>query len=98
MLECWHTLLDIHNALVYGFIQNRMPEPGRTIDIEDANIHVYHIEKEWEAEKLKRDFSNEWSGAPPFSRMPSNAKLYLHTVLRDLWRENRISPIDSYIR
>lgn len=90
MLDCWHTLLDIHNAVMYGFVDNRLPEPGRPIDVDDAEIHVYHVEKEWEAEKLKRDFSNEWTGAPSFTNMPLNAKLYLHAALRDDWKKNRV--------
>ena len=89
MLECWTILLDIHNALQYGFVQCRLPEPGRSIDVEEAEDHVNHIEREWRAEKLKRDFSNEWAGSPPLSNMSTNAKLYLHTVLRDAWQINR---------
>jgi hypothetical protein len=97
MLDSWHTLLDIHNAVMYGFVNNRLPEPGRPIEVKEAETHVQHIEKEWEAEKLKRDFSNEWTGAPPFTRMPVNAKLYLHTVLQDEWRKNRVDRNDPYI-
>jgi hypothetical protein len=84
----WNILLDIHNAMVYGFAQNRLPEPGRAIDIYEAEAHVANIEKEWQAEKHKRDFSNEWTGAPPLSRMPVNGKLYLHSVLCDAWQGN----------
>jgi hypothetical protein len=90
MMDCWYTLLDIHNAVQYGFVDNRLAEPGRTIDTQDAEIHVAHVENEWEAEKQKRDFSNEWTGAPPLTKMPLNAKLYLHTVLVDEWSKNRI--------
>ncbi len=97
MLDCWYALLDIHNAVVYGFAQNRLPEPGRKIDVAEAEVHIYHVEKEWEAEKLKRDFSNEWTGAPSFTRMPLNAKLYLHTVLRDAWKANKVDPNEPYI-
>ncbi len=97
MLECWHTLLDIHNAVVYGFAENRLPEPGRPIEVKEAETHIQRIEKEWEAEKLKRDFSNEWTGAPALTGMPKNAKLYLHSVLQDEWRKNRVDRNDPYI-
>jgi hypothetical protein len=96
-LEAWHILLDIHNAVLYGFTQCRMPEPGRSIDIAEAEDHVVNIEKEWLAEKVKRDFSNEWTGAPPFTKMPQNAKLYLHSVLRDAWKNNS-RPVIPEIR
>ena len=86
MLESWTILLDIHNAVQYGFAENRLPEPGRTIDVEEAEKHVRNIEKEWSLEANKRDLDNVWTGAPPFSRMPVNAKLYLHSVLRDAWK------------
>lgn len=86
MLGCWTILLDISNALRYGFEQNRLPEPGAAIDITEAENHISNIEKEWAAEKAKRDFSNQWAAAPPFSSMPQNAKLYLHSVLREEWR------------
>ena len=88
-LEAWQILLDIHNAELYGFVQNRLPEPGRAIDVAESEAHVANIEKEWEAEKLKRDFSNQWTGAPPFSKMSLNAKLYLHTVLIDAWQNGK---------
>ncbi len=84
----WHILLDIHNAVLYGFSQCRLPEPGRPIDVDEAEAHIVNIEKEWLAEKTKRDFSNEWTGAPPFTKMSKNAKLYLHTVLRDAWQDS----------
>ncbi len=96
MLDSWTILLDIHNALRYGFAQYRLPEPGRSIDIEEAEDHVKRIEREWRAEKLKRDFSNEWAGAPPFSTMSINAKLYLHSVLRDAWRKNQKKPNPAF--
>jgi hypothetical protein len=85
-LDAWHILLDIHNALVYGFIDNRLPEPGRSIDVTEAEEHVANVEKEWQSEKMRRDFSNDWTGSPPFSTMPVNAKLYLHSVLHDAWQ------------
>ncbi len=87
-LEMWKTLLDIHNAVVYGFAQNRLPQPGRPIDVKEAENHIAHVEEEWQAEKVKRDFSLEWTGAPPFTKMPQNAKLYLHSVLRDEWQKS----------
>jgi hypothetical protein len=83
VLGHWNILLDIHNALVYGFVQNRLPEPGRSIDVAEAEAHVASIEKEWEAERLRRNSTQQWTGAPPFSVMPVNAKLYLHSVLRN---------------
>jgi hypothetical protein len=87
-LEPWKILLDIHNAVVYGFVQNRLPEPGRPIDTAEAEDHIANVEKEWLAEKVKRDFSHEWTGAPPFTKMSQNAKLYLHSVLHDEWQNN----------
>jgi len=92
VLGLWNTLLDIHNAVLYGFVQNRLPEPGQAIDLAEAEEHVANVEKEWQAEKQKRDFSNEWTGAPPLSSMPVNAKLYLHSVLRDYQRNSLIDP------
>jgi hypothetical protein len=89
-MGAWNILLDIHNAVAYGFVQNRLPEPGRSISLQDAENHVANIEKEWLSEKLKRDFSNEWTGAPPFTSMNMNAKLYLHSVLRDEWANQSI--------
>lgn len=83
MVESWGILLDIHNALQYGFIQNRLPEPGRPIDAEETEAHVFNIEKEWREEKERRDSSDNWAGAPKFSRMPQQAKFYLHSILRD---------------
>jgi hypothetical protein len=84
-MGAWNILLDAHNAIAYRFIQNRLPQPGRPISIQEAEYHVANIEKEWLSEKLKRDFSNEWTGAPPFTSMSPNAKLYLHSVLKDEW-------------
>ncbi len=96
MLDAWHTLLDAHNALLYGFIQNRLPEPGKAIDITEAENHISRIEKEWEAEKQIRDSGHQWTGAPAFSTMPLNAKLYLHSVLLDvLPDESSIEPADN---
>ncbi len=87
-LEAWHILLDIHNAVLYGYAENRLPEPGRPIDTAEAEQHVVNIEREWRSEKIKRDFSNDWSGAPPLTQMPLNARLYLHSVLRDEWNKH----------
>ncbi len=81
-LGAWHTLLDIHNAVLYGFINCRLPQPGRSVDVAEAEAHIASIEREWEAESLRRDTTHQWSGAPPLSNMPLNAKLYLHSVLR----------------
>ncbi len=81
MLDAWHILLDAHNGLLYGFIENRLPEPGKAIDVSEAETHISHIEKEWEAERKARDFTNQWTGAPDITSMPLNAKLYLHSVL-----------------
>ncbi len=86
-LEAWNTLLDIHNSMVYGFVQNRLPEPGREIDVAEAEDHVANVEKEWDAEAKGRDPAKQWSGSPPFTQMPINAKLYLHSVLRDSWQD-----------
>jgi hypothetical protein len=91
-MGAWNILLDIHNAVVYGFSQYRLPEPGRPIDVAEAEKHVANVEREWLSEKLKRDFSNEWTGAPPFTTMAPEAKLYLHSVLRDEWSNNTTSP------
>jgi hypothetical protein len=88
-LESWSILLDIHNALVYGFIECRLPEPGRPISVSEAEKHISSIELEWQAEARKRDLDNEWSGSPPISRMPLEAKLYLHSILQDAWRSYR---------
>jgi hypothetical protein len=93
----WYILLDIHNAIAYGFVRNRLPEPGRSIDVAKAEAHIENIEREWQAEKLKRDFSNEWTGAPPFSALPLNAKLYLHTILRDAWQAYGRTQKEAYI-
>jgi hypothetical protein len=84
-LEPWNVLLDIHNAIVYGFSQYRLPEPGRLIDIEESESHVLNIQSEWEAEAKKRDLDHNWTGSPPFSNLSTNAKLYLHSVLKDAW-------------
>jgi hypothetical protein len=85
----WTILLDIHNAIRYGFTQYRLPEPGRTIDIKEAERHVAQIEREWRIEAEARDIKHEWTGAPPFSKLPTETKLYLHSVLRDAWQEYR---------
>ncbi len=79
--SAWNTLLDAHNAVLYGFIQYRLPEPGKPIDVAEAEAHVDRIEKEWQAESQRRDLAHQWSGAPPLTSMPLNAKLYLHSVL-----------------
>lgn len=90
VLGAWNTLFDAHNAISYGFIKYRLPEPGKPIDVAEAEAHVIRIEKEWEAERQRRDPTQQWTGAPPFSTMPLNAKLYLHSVLHgerlDDWR------------
>lgn len=83
MVESWGILLDIHNALYYGFVNNRLPEPGRPIDVKETEDHIHNIEKEWREEKERRDPSDNWAGAPQFTKMPMEAKLYLHSVLRD---------------
>jgi|WetSurMetagenome_2_1015567.scaffolds.fasta_scaffold821761_2 hypothetical protein len=90
--RAWNILLDIHNAVLYGFAGNRLPEPGKSINVAEAEAHVVNIQKEWEAEARGRDLSHEWTGSPPFTSMPQNAKLYLHEILQDAkqtgWREN----------
>ena len=83
VFNAWNILLDAHNAVVYGFVKYRLPEPGKAIDVAEAEAHIAHIEKEWEAERQKRDPSHQWTGAPPFTAMPVNAKLYLHSVLAE---------------
>ncbi len=100
MFESWNILLDIHNAVLYGYTDCRMPEPGRDIDVNEAEDHVANIEKEWEAEKAKRDFCNDWTGSPPFTSMPLNTKLYLHSILRDAWKragvkQNQPRPVSE---
>lgn len=81
MLRNWNFLLDIHNAMRYGFIQYRLPKPGKPIDPGQAEAHIEHIGKEWKEESLRRDPGHRWTGAPPLTKMPLNAKLYLHSVL-----------------
>lgn len=85
-LEPWNLTLDIHNAIRYGFINNRLPQPGRAIDIKEAEAHIANMEMEWAKEAQGRDPSGQWTGPPPLSNMPQNAKLYLHTVLQDSWQ------------
>jgi hypothetical protein len=86
----WTILLDIHNAILYGFAQYRWPEPGRSIDIEVAEKHVAKIEQEWRFEAHMQDLDQEWTGAPPLSTMSKEAKLYLHSVLQDAWQDHEI--------
>jgi hypothetical protein len=81
MLGNWHALLDIHNAVRYGFLQYRFPKPGKPIDTEEAEAHIVRIEKEWREESLRRDPGQQWTGAPPLTKIPLDAKLYLHSVL-----------------
>ncbi len=81
MLGNWNILLDAHNAMRYGFLQCRLPKPGKPIDIMEAEAHIARIENEWEVESLRRDPTRQWTGAPPFTKMPLDAKLYLHSVL-----------------
>ena len=97
VMGCWGILLDIANAVRYEFTQNRLPEPGRAIDVAEAEAHITNIEKEWSAEKIKRDFCNRWAPAPSFSTMPLNAKLYLHSVLRDEWNCSMGEPVEPVI-
>jgi hypothetical protein len=89
-LEPWKLMLDIHNAILYGFVEDRLPEPGRAIDIAEAEAHVEHMEAEWEREAQGRDPSGLWTGAPPLSAMPLNAKLYLHSVQCDERRKYEV--------
>lgn len=93
-LEPWNVLLDIHNAIVYGFSQYRLPEPGRQIDMEESEAHVLNIQSEWAAEANKRDLDHNWTGSPPFSNMSTNAKLYLHSVLKDAWNASNTGERD----
>jgi hypothetical protein len=95
MFESWNILLDIHNAVMYGFADCRLPEPGKEIDVNEAEAHVANIEREWVAEKMKRDFCNDWTGGPPFSTMPLNTKLYLSSTLRDAWKRAGVNPKTS---
>ncbi len=94
--SAWNFLLDAHNAIQYGFVQCRLPEPGKPIDVAEAEAHATRIEKEWQAESQRRDLTHQWTGAPAFSAMPLNAKLYLHSVLSDEtgnradWRQGRL--------
>ncbi|MBI2869872.1 MAG: hypothetical protein HYX96_08620 [Chloroflexi bacterium] len=83
VLGAWRILLDAHNAVMHDFIRYRLPQPGRPIDVTKAEAHVERIEREWEAERYRRNLGNRWTGPPPFTRMPLNAKLYLHSVLGD---------------
>ncbi len=98
--RAWNILLDIHNAVVYGFEKNRMPEPGKDISVAEAEAHVTNIQKEWELEAKGRDLGLEWSGSPPFTKMSQNAKLYLHEILKDAkqtgGRENEYRSYWSY--
>ena len=81
VLGDWNTLLDIYNAVHYGYAQYRLPTPGKPIDVAEAETHIAKVEREWEAERQKRDPTQQWTGAPPFLTMPLNAKLFLHSVL-----------------
>ncbi len=69
----------------------------------DAETHVARIENEWKEESLRRDPVQQWTGAPPLTQMPLEAKLYLHSVLNveraidwrvpDEMRESRIEDL-----
>ena len=83
-LELWEILLDIHNAVLYGFAHNRLAEPGKPINVTEAEEHILNIQHEWDQEARVRDLDHEWTGAPPLTSLPDNAKQYLHSRIREV--------------
>ena len=76
--ENWKNLLDICNAIRYGFDACRLPKPGEPINVQEAEKRIKQIEWEWQKEANKRDAGKK---APKFTELNINAKCYLHTIL-----------------
>ena len=76
----WCNLLDMANAVRYGFTQYRLPKPGQPIDVQDAEKRVKHIEEEWAWECGRRGGEFE-RPSPDFSSLSIEAKCYLHSIL-----------------
>ena len=76
----WCNLLDMANAVRYGFTQYRLPKPGKAIDIQEADERVKRIDREWAAEHAVRGKVFE-KPCPDFSACSMEEKCYLHSIL-----------------
>jgi hypothetical protein len=80
-LDNWKNLMDIANAMRFGFAKYRLPKPGVEIDVEQAQSYVDHIEKEWQREAEHRTLMvDPWKGAPKLTQLPQLAQEYLSGV------------------
>ena len=80
-LENWNNLLDMANAIRYGFAQYRLPKPGQAIDVVEAKERAEHIEKRWEIEGTGRRDDSVEEKSPAFAQLPIEAQCYLASVL-----------------
>lgn len=82
--QAWRALLIATNAILYGFADSLQPTPGRWFDVSKAQEHVKRVEDKWTREMVHRGYKDSFSGAPPFSKMPVLAQLWLHEQLEGL--------------
>lgn len=78
----WLLLVDAYNVLRYGF--PRFPMPGSEIDVQEAETLVAKMEAGWQNEARTRDREHHFSGAPKFTELPLNAKLWLYQEVERL--------------
>ena len=78
--ENWVNLLDMANAVRYGFSQYRLPKPGQPIDIQESIKRVERIDEEWAYEHRTRGKIFE-KPCPDFSSCSIEAQCYLHSIL-----------------
>ena len=78
-LAQWKGLLDIDNAIAFGFAKNRMAMPGEIVKRDDVLQHMEHMEHEWEKEACIRTGSKAHS--PKFTTMTIRAQEYLHSIM-----------------
>ena len=88
----WLTLLDMDNSIRHGFSQYRLPTPGKQVDVGSSLRHAETIELEWAKECATRNREGQYSGAPPVTALPLQAKVYLHQVIEEQKEEAPYHP------
>ena len=92
----WMTLLDMCNAMRYGYTKYRLPEIGKKIDIKAAERRMETIEREWQRE-LDTRTQKVYRTVPRFTRLSDANKMYLHCALpKSGWTEYDDAVYDLY--
>jgi len=82
VVDLHKTLEDLYCARYYGFLQYRLPTPGRKISKKTAEDHIAKVQHEWIKEMSHRNSSGVYS-EPDFESLPLQAKIAYHEVITD---------------